>query len=138
MHVYLAAAYSRYPEMQEIAKRLRSYDIFVTSRWITGEHENKETNPIKKFDESRRFAMDDIIDINKSDVILWFSSNDGQSKGRGGRHVEFGYAIACGIPIFVIGHRENVFHYLDGVNHFDTIEDFISSYQKTLEREASQ
>jgi hypothetical protein len=39
--------------------------------------------------------------------------------GRGGRHVEFGAAVATGKRLIVVGHRENLFHHLPGVEFFD-------------------
>jgi hypothetical protein len=56
---------------------------------------------------------------------VWWPSEDGGSpalvcpgcdgkgrtnSGRGGRHVEFGYAMALGKRLIVVGHRENLFH----------------------------
>lgn len=40
MKIYLAATYSKYPMMQQVAARLRAIGIEVTSRWITGQHNN--------------------------------------------------------------------------------------------------
>ena len=37
---------------------------------------------------------------------------------RGGRHVEFGLALAWGKGVVVVGPRENVFHTLPQVEHF--------------------
>ncbi len=33
------------------------------------------------------------------------------TKGSGGRHVEFGYALAKGKPIVLVGPQRNVFHF---------------------------
>lgn len=37
---------------------------------------------------------------------------------RGGREVEFGYAIKSEKWIWVVGPKRNVFHYMPGVRHF--------------------
>lgn len=39
MNIYLAARYSRYPEMQHYARELRQYGHKITSRWILGDHD---------------------------------------------------------------------------------------------------
>ena len=36
-------------------------------------------------------------------------------RGTGGRHVEFGYALALGKALIVVGVRSHVFHELDAV-----------------------
>jgi hypothetical protein len=44
---------------------------------------------------------------------------------RGGRHVEFGVAVASGKRLIVIGYRENVFRWLAQVAFYDGWEDFL-------------
>ena len=44
---------------------------------------------------------------------------------RGGRHVEFGMAIAAQKRIVVIGPRENIFHWLPMIEQFDTFDAFM-------------
>ena len=55
-----------------------------------------------------------------SDCIMSFSST-GDGSGRGGRHVEFGIAVAQGMYLIVVGRRENVFHHLPDVRQFDDL-----------------
>ena len=40
------------------------------------------------------------------------------SSSRGGRHVEFGIALARSKRLIVVGHRENVFHWLHMVEFY--------------------
>lgn len=52
---------------------------------------------------------------------------------RGGRHVEFGIALEREIPIFVIGPRENIFHYmLTRVQHFENLDDLRAALKKPM------
>ena len=44
---------------------------------------------------------------------------------RGGRHIEFGYAMAQGKPLFIVGRPENVFHKLSYVDVVDDIVELI-------------
>jgi hypothetical protein len=41
-------------------------------------------------------------------------------RSRGGHHVEFGYALAQGKRIILVGHRENVFNYLPEIEFIET------------------
>ena len=61
---------------------------------------------------------------------IFFSEPSDKAVRRGGRHVEFGFAMAGNKPIFVIGPKENIFHYLlsDG-KHFADIPSFLRFLQ---------
>ncbi len=109
MKIYLAATYSRYPEMQGVAEKLRGLGWEVTSNWITG-------IPYK---DPSQDAMKDIDDILNADTLLFFSGGVGS---KGGRHTEFGFAYAMQKTIIIIGERENVFHSLPGVVIVDDLE----------------
>lgn len=129
---YLAARYSRYPEMQEYAKQLQEIGYQITSRWINGGHDTVDAN--NDLDKSR-FAVEDVEDLFNADTVINFTEDPRQEvtgRGRGGRHVELGLALAgyydrygmrSTLRIIVVGHRENVFHWLPVVEYFRTWED---------------
>lgn len=61
---------------------------------------------------------------------------DGKGKvggGRGGRHVEFGYAMAKGKRLIVVGHRENLFHEHPAVEFFASMWDMVRAIGPTPE-----
>ena len=43
-----------------------------------------------------------------------------QTAAAAGHHVEFGYALAQGKRIILVGHRENVFNYLPEIEFVET------------------
>lgn len=119
MKVYLAARFSRALEMVEHKAALEPHGIKVTSRWFLGGHEWVGTDDdALPLDVGRSFATDDIVDIDAADVIVCFTEEPRSGASRGGRHVEFGYALATGKDIIVVGHRENVFYCLPQVEFF--------------------
>lgn len=141
MKMYLAARYSRHPEMQEYARELRALGIEVTSRWINGSHQvmlNGEPlgperealfeNAHESMEQQRReFAQHDWDDLMAADVVISFTEQPRKaSTSRGGRHVEFGAALAAGKRCIVVGWRENVFHCLAGVEFVETWAEAIS------------
>ncbi len=103
--VYLASRYSRRLEMLGLAQRLGEAGHEVTSRWIHGLH---DTLP------EVRCAIDDLDDIRASDLLVLFTEKPEAGYMSGGRHVEYGYAIGCGVRTIVVGPKENVFHFLPG------------------------
>jgi hypothetical protein len=123
--VYLCARYSRHPEMRQVAKTLEAAGLEVTSRWIAGSHDCSDHAGL---DEKMRLAAEDWVDLLAADSVLAFSEGPAPGgRNRGGRHVEFGVALGLGKPLFVVGPRENVFHFLPfGVSHFDTVEAAVS------------
>lgn len=125
---YFAGRYGRRKELLEYAEALRCAGHEVTSRWLNGEHEMHDEKP--SHDQAKMFAMDDLQDIHRADILVAFTESPGDANGRarGGRHVELGYALARGMYVIVVGHRENVFCHLERIEHYKTPEEFLREY----------
>ena len=123
MKIYLAARYSRHPEMQHIAHALMVQGHDVTSRWIWGAHQTLDESLLhpEVRSDSQRFAQEDIADLEAAECFIGFSEAIRQPS-RGGRHVELGMALALGKRICVVGGLEHVFHTLAHVEHYATLE----------------
>lgn len=117
MKVYLAARYSRFPEMQGYAAQLVKRGHEVTARWILGDHELRSEGQSDADAWAVRWAQEDWDDLVAADVVVNFTEGPGEVPGRarGGRHVELGAALALGKRVIVVAHRENVFHHLPQV-----------------------
>ena len=125
MKVYSAGRYSRRDEFREYAKFISENGHEVTSRWLL-ENEPLNSNMGDHSDEFYIHAAKvDLEDVDRADAVLFFSEDPKIGTPRGGRHVEFGYALGKGKKILVCGPKENVFHYIDGVAHYNTIQDFM-------------
>ena len=127
--IYLAARFSQRPECNALAHRLKALGCTITSRWVRPDDDHVLPTGLSRQaedSERRRFAMEDCEDVRASD---WIVSLQGEprSGGRGGRHIEFGYALALGKRMVSIGPRETVFHHMDEVEQFDTADEFIAS-----------
>lgn len=131
MKIYLAAQYPRRDELRVYRDALELLGIHVTSRWLNEQEPlngNFTTRPDSWYYETARV---DLEDITEADAILFFAEDPTIGIKRGGRHVEFGYALAQGKPIYVVTpYKENVFHYNDKVFHVESVENFISLYIK--------
>lgn len=128
MKFYLAARFSRNPEMRGYRDQLVAIGHTVTSRWIDGLHETKGSDDAAyTTEELGVFAREDLEDVFAADVMIAFTEQPRVPlASRGGRHVEFGAAIAAKKNLVVIGPRENVFHSLSEVTQFDTFDEFLS------------
>lgn len=96
----------------------------VSSSWIDRSSDdivyNDETID-KQWHMFTSSANRDILDLRHADTLISFTGG----RGRGGRHVEFGVAVALAKRLVVIGPREHIFHTLDQVEIFSDIHSFL-------------
>lgn len=131
MKIYLAARYTRLPELNHHRSFLRSLGHDITSRWLDGHHQASNTDLLGEQapeHDRTRFALEDWEDLAKADMVINFTEAPRTTNSRGGRHVEFGAALAMGKITVVIGPRENVFHCLPGIRAFESWKDFVTWY----------
>ena len=115
--VYMCGPFEKKEELRKWGEFLtEKCDIEVVSRWLNGSHDGDGdvTEPLLL----RRFAYEDLEDIEKCDVVVAMAGHGGVS---GGRHWECGYAMAKGKRIIIVGQRENAFQYT--CDYCRTIED---------------
>jgi hypothetical protein len=117
MKIYIASRYDRRFEMLGVTGVLMRAGHVVTSRWVEGRGEGPALA-----------ALEDLSDILRADCLISFTEEPeaGVSwAARGGRHVEFGYALAAGKRLCVVGPRENVFHFLPRVEVYASISELV-------------
>lgn len=126
--IYLAARYSRFPEMQQYAQDLTVRGHTVTSRWILGDHDICAHGLSSAPQYMPQFAQEDWEDLIVADTVISFTEAPDiaiPGRGRGGRHVELGVALAMQKRCIVIHHRENVFHWIPTVEFYATWDEFL-------------
>lgn len=100
------------------AADLRSRGIEVTSSWLEEPDRPTIQLPEQALEKKKEYAVQDVLDVSKADVLVLFADQT-KSIIRAGRHVEFGIAVACQMPILVVGKEyENIFHFLPNVSHY--------------------
>lgn len=135
MNIYLASRFSRRHECHALGKQLEKYGYKIVSRWTLPDSDHIVASGISQIaadKERERFALEDLEDIDKCDIVVSLMEDEPRNNTRGGRHVEFGYAIAKGKELVVIGCRETVFHHLPEVHHFETVEDYLCFAEDTV------
>ena len=124
MKIYLASRYSRAPQLRQVRDELETMGHTITSRWIDGGHElTKDGSTQAAHLERSRFATEDWEDMMAADWVISFTEEPRKTNTRGGRHVEFGGAIAFNKRCMVVGWRENVFHCLPQIEFFKNWEE---------------
>ena len=117
MKIYIAARYGRREHCQKLAKFLTELGHEITSHWITSDEHIKGT--------PAECALIDFRDVMRCDTLVSLQEQPRDSVGqRGGRHVEFGMALASGKNVIVVGPRETIFRELEQVTHYATLEEF--------------
>ncbi len=124
---YIAAPYAKWPEAENLATQLRVTGATVVSTW----HKEAATstvpqvrsvmlteNPDLGVEPARRC----LEDLARADTLILFANH---VPGAAGRLIEFGWALAHGLRLIVIGHRESIFQSLPEVQLFATAEEFI-------------
>lgn len=119
MKLYIAAQFNTKMQRALDAALLKEHGVEITSRWM---YETVPHNAIiQDLPEAyhQETALADLEDIDRADGILFFVPTDAELAdtplkiaSRGGRHFELGYAYRAEKTIYVIGPKENVFHFL--------------------------
>lgn len=124
--IYLADKFAHREKMRHVADLLRGNGHEITSQWIDigdGTTEENVTDEVRTHG-----AIMDLDDVLRADTLIAFSYPRSLPSTGGGRHVEFGYAIAKGKQVIVVGPKgEHVFHWVPGVLHFETLEQFMEA-----------
>jgi nucleoside 2-deoxyribosyltransferase len=133
--VYIAARFSRRHEANELAQRLKEKGYEITSRWVLPDSDH--VKPVGMSEqaadcERRRFAMEDVEDVIACDWMISLMEEP-RGNSRGGRHVEFGVALGLGKQLTIIGPQETVFHHLDDICQFDTVDDLFEQLKEESE-----
>lgn len=118
MKVYLANQYRHKELMKLAATELRSKGIEVTSTWPDEPHEPNAQMDDLSGEHLVEYAYRDLLEISQADYMVFFSVSPTTPTVRGGRHVEFGYALGLRKPVLVVGPKENIFHHISDVRHF--------------------
>ena len=118
--IYLAGRYSRREELCEVRDYLTARDHQVVARWLDGNHQLVERGISTEAGDAERarFAREDWEDMAAADWVISFTESPRAAPSRGGRHVEFGGALALRKRCIIVGPRENVFHHLPQVEWF--------------------
>jgi len=128
--VYLAARTARQEEMKAIASELKRAGAAIVSRWI-----DCETSIESDLDSDTRgaaeLAVADLADLFRATTCIAFTEPPAAlQRGRGGRHVELGAALALGLRTIVVGPTEHVFHCLPTIERYDAWRDVRESLLK--------
>lgn len=114
MKFYIAAPFEAQQKALAWMRILETNGHDCTARWVTDGRITAERPDLW-------WANTDLSDIHAADVVILMTEPAGNP--RGGRHFEFGYAYHSGKRCIVCGPRASVFHHLERIEQYDTIQD---------------
>lgn len=117
IRVYIAAPYPLRPDARRVAQALIESGIEVTARWLfEGVEDLNDTS-----------ARKDLADVARANLFVALNPASWGDVGTGGRHVEFGYAVALRKPVLLVGPRTHVFHWLSDIVQVDDERDLATA-----------
>lgn len=106
-----------------------------TARWITDDRKFGSSD--YEDHERRELASMDEEDVRRAaDGLILLAEMPGHFVP-GGKHVETGIAIALRRPVYVVGRRENIFHWHPSVTVFADTEELLAYLSKARSERAS-
>lgn len=103
--VYFASRFDHRDLLRLYQIDLRSIDFEDGTRWI---HKEQAGGPLEG---DREVVEANLEDVAACDVFIAFTEPISTGRTSGGRHVEFGVALALGKFCLVVGPRENDFYW---------------------------
>ncbi|CAN5821979.1 hypothetical protein BH24ACI4_BH24ACI4_11400 [soil metagenome] len=116
--IYLSGQFEDGLLLRQVSRELRDAGYTVTARWLDSAGGSPATAGAGQPGAATHLASiarQDLEDIVGADLVVVFNPPEACSLGRGGRHVETGYALALGKRLILVGARGNVFHWLPDV-----------------------
>jgi hypothetical protein len=129
--IFLSGRWSQREALREVRDALKPLGHEVTSRWIDKDSDDKSERERLLQPVAEQNAIDNLEDIAKSDCVVSFTQGKGGKKG--GRHVEFGVAVALNKWCVLIGTPENAFHWLPNIERYDSLEEWLDSLETETE-----
>jgi nucleoside 2-deoxyribosyltransferase len=128
LKVYVAARFTRKDEVAALAMRIERAGAVVCTDWFL----EAESDLHELSDDVRQSRAErDISHVRNCDILVMLAGGG----ARGGRHFEFGFAMALGIPCWIVGEREHIFHWLPWVEVFDSADEMLSALREEAQKE---
>lgn len=117
--VYIASRLANHIWANEFAKMCRNAGLDVLSDW----HENcANIDTTADAEAAEEEVADNLAAIDRVATFIFLSDTH---SGQGMADVEFGYALAAGCEMVIIGPPRNIYHQHPDVTQFENIDEFM-------------
>lgn len=123
--IYLAGKFQAQSRLKIMAGHLNQMGYTIVGTWLDEEVSTAAPagwvlSPLSN-ETHTQYAKRDLAEVMLADLLILDTIDD---DNRGGREVEFGIALARGIPTVVVGPLRNIFHHLATQHYCDWTEFF--------------
>jgi hypothetical protein len=130
LRVYIAAPFEDRSFVEQQTAWLESLGHICLSTWWSHTDRNLHDCSMSPHALSC-LARGDIAQLVRADCLIFMAQQRGTGEYfSGGRHVEFGVALAAGLHIICVGKPENIFHYLPGVRWVSVTDDLSAELEE--------
>jgi nucleoside 2-deoxyribosyltransferase len=116
MKFYVAAPFPMRHVLRRFRDELVNLGHIVTATWVDVEPDDEDHT----WEEREVAARQCLVEVAAADVLMLITADP--HSGSGGRHVECGYALALGLPVWRLGPRTHVFTALAEREFADTAD----------------
>lgn len=135
--IYIAASFPYKYRALEFKDFLHSVGYAVSSGWIQkAKGYDTDEDPEEKKQRLIAASADDFAEVRACDTFVMFTEGKyAEQTTSGGRHAEFGMAVAHNKKIVLIGPLENVHHYSPSIKNvsYEEYEKAIADFKITGE-----
>jgi hypothetical protein len=122
MKLYVAS--HSQPAARALKQQLEDEGHIVVARWIASDIKFGHGPDAYTDGERAALAVMDETDVRVCEALILIAEPEGRTVP-GGKHVETGIALALQKPVFVLGRRENIFHWHPRVQVVTTSDDLM-------------
>jgi hypothetical protein len=115
LSVYIAAPFPLREIARDVCRYLQINGCDITASWLF----------IDDMPDADPAARLDLADVDRAQVLVLINPLKWKQDGTGGRHTEFGYAMAAGKRLVILGARTNLFHHRSDVELVDDVPAWI-------------
>lgn len=120
-NLYIASRFENQARCRSLAQKIGQQGYGITSHWLY----KKPSGAGVYTGSPATWQEQDLADVDRADALVHVTARREDGYTSGGNHVEFGYALAKGKPVLVLGPRESVFHHNVGVQQFASEADLL-------------
>lgn len=111
--IYLASDFHHREKLKELGKELRNKGFRVVSNWIY--LTSRPDRNSKEWEEfAKNIAATNMMDLLRADILV-IDAKGISDTNNGGSSFEFGFALARGNDVYIIGDMKNTFSWLPQV-----------------------
>jgi hypothetical protein len=132
LRVYIAARFARKAEVAELAGLIECAGAEVCTAWFNDPMPADADLDDYTVEQAEALASRDLSEMRSANLCISLTEDPNATWKRGGRHQEFGFCLGQGLPLWIVGPRETIYHYLPWVECFATVQEMLDALRQEV------